>query len=103
MVYGLIEIIWILLIVAIAGICAMMVGNREIKREEVRSLEEIAERAVRFSEDCYMEGIIPIQRAKRLAVFYLMQESKGRIGKQEAEQKIAELMEQSQKPQQKAE
>ena len=50
-----------------------------------------------------MEGIIPIQRAKRLAVFYLMQESNGKIGKQEAEQKIAELLEQSQKPQQKAE
>lgn len=66
-VYGLIEIIWILLIVAIAGICAMMVGNREIKWEEVRSLEEIAERAVRFSEDCYMEGIIRI--LQRLTLF----------------------------------
>ena len=97
------EIIWILLIVAAAGICAMMVGKQEMKREGVLMLEEMQEQAIRFSEGCYIEGIIPIQKVKRMATFYLVHQSKGRIGKQEAERRVAEVLEQSLRSRQEAE
>lgn len=95
------EVLWILLIVVVAGICAIMVGKQEMKREGVMMLEEMKEQAVRFSEECYMEGIIPIQKVKQMAVFYLAQESKGRIGKREAERNVTEVLEQSLRCQQK--
>lgn len=56
------EFIWVIIIVAGAFAAAMLLNVKEHKR----TLEELAERAVRFGEDCYVEGIIPIQKVKRL-------------------------------------
>ena len=52
------EFIWVIIIVAGAFAAAMLLNVKEHKR----TLEELAERAVRFGEDCYVEGIIPIQK-----------------------------------------
>lgn len=78
------EIIWILAIVLAACICAAVLG----KREQERSIEELVNNAILFGEECYIEGIIPIQRVKRIAEFYLVQESGQRIDWKEAQERI---------------
>lgn len=78
------EIIWTLAIVLAACICAVVLG----KREQERSIEELVNSAILFGEECYIEGIIPIQRVKRMAEFYLVQESKQRIDWREAQERI---------------
>ncbi len=92
------EIIWVVIIVLTASVCAVMLG-----RKEKKMLENLEERAIRFGEECYIEGIIPIEKVKRLAAFYLMKESPEAIEKKEARIRIEERLEQSiQKPHDKA-
>lgn len=78
------EIIWTLAIVLAACVCAAILG----KREQERSIEELVNSAILFGEECYIEGIIPIQRVKRMAEFYLVQESGQRIDWREAQERI---------------
>ena len=61
-------------------------------KEHKRTLEELAERAVRFGEDCYVEGIIPIQKVKRLAAFYLQEEAPEKMEQAQAMQQIEECL-----------
>ena len=78
------EIIWVILIVIVAAICAALLGKQTDRQEE----NVMEEKAIRFAEECYIEGIIPIQRVKRMAEFYLVQESKQRIDWREAQERI---------------
>lgn len=78
------EIIWVILIVIVAAICAALLGKQTDRQEE----NIMEEKAIRFAEECYIEGIIPIQRVKRMAEFYLVQESKQRIDWREAQERI---------------
>ena len=48
--------------------------------------------AIRFAEECYIEGIIPIQKVKRLAEFYLVEESERTIEWQEARKRIEDTL-----------
>ena len=74
------EIIWVILIVIVAAICAALLGKQTDRQEE----NIMEEKAIRFAEECYIEGIIPIQKVKRLAEFYLVEESERTIEWQEA-------------------
>ena len=78
------EFIWVIIIVAGAFAAAMLLNVKEHKR----TLEELAERAVRFGENCYVEGIIPIQKVKRLAAFYLQEEAPEKMEQAQALQQI---------------
>lgn len=49
------------------------------QRRKANSHRPILERAIRFAEECYIEGIIPIEKVKQIAEFYLVEESKRRI------------------------
>ena len=60
--------------------------------KDVITLEELAERAVRFGEDCYVEGIIPIQKVKRLAAFYLQEDAPEKMEQAQAMQQIEECL-----------
>ena len=60
--------------------------------KDVITLEELAERAVRFGENCYVEGIIPIQKVKRLAAFYLQEEAPEKMEQAQAMQQIEECL-----------
>ncbi len=82
------EIIWVIVIVAGAFTASMLLN---IKRRK-RTLEELAQRAVRFGENCYIEGIIPIQKVKRMAAFYLEEESIDSMQPGEAMQEIEECL-----------
>ena len=84
----LMEIIWVIVIVAGAFTASMLLN---IKRRK-RTLEELAQRAVRFGENCYIEGIIPIQKVKRMAAFYLEEESIDSMQPGEAMQEIEECL-----------
>lgn len=80
------EMVWCLLIVAAAVICAQILGKQ--KEERKRTEED----AIRFAEECYIEGIIPIQKVKRLAEFYLVEESEGKISWSESAKRIEETL-----------
>lgn len=82
------EIIWVILIVIVAAICAALLG-KQIDRQEENVMEE---KAIRFAEECYIEGIIPIQKVKRLAEFYLVEESERTIEWQEARKRIEDTL-----------
>lgn len=82
------EWIWVIVIVAGAFAAAMLLNVKEHKR----TLEELTERAVRFGENCYVEGIIPIQKVKRLAAFYLQEEAPERMEQAQAMQQIEECL-----------
>ena len=81
------EFIWVIIIVAGAFAAALL----NVK-EHKRTLEELAERAVRFGENCYVEGIIPIQKVKRLAAFYLQEEAPEKMEQAQAMQQIEECL-----------
>ncbi len=78
------EFIWIILIVLIASLCAVLLG----RKEKEKSMEELEIRAIEFGEECYIQGMIPIQKVKQLAQFYLVQESDGRVTWGEAIERI---------------
>lgn len=82
------EIIWVILIVIVAAICAALLGKQTDRQEE----NVMEEKAIRFAEECYIEGIIPIQKVKRLAEFYLVEESERTIEWQEARKRIEDTL-----------
>ena len=82
------EIIWVILIVIVAAICAALLGKQTDRQEE----NIMEEKAIRFAEECYIEGIIPIQKVKRLAEFYLVEESERTIEWQEARKRIEDTL-----------
>lgn len=82
------EIIWVILIVIVAAICAALL-SKQTDRQEENIMEE---KAIRFAEECYIEGIIPIQKVKRLAEFYLVEESERTIEWQEARKRIEDTL-----------
>ena len=79
------EAVCVALILLSALLFAILLGNNsETKKSE--------ERAIRFAEECYIEGIIPIGEVKRMAAFYLMEEAKGKINRKEAGKRIEETL-----------
>ena len=58
----------------------------------IQKVKRLAEKAIRFAEECYIEGIIPIQKVKRLAEFYLVEESERTIEWQEARKRIEDTL-----------
>ncbi len=87
------ELIWMILILLTAIVCAVVFGKTETKK----SLEELETRAIQFGEECYIQGMIPIQKVKQFAQFYLVQESNGRVSWEESVQRIEKRLEEIQK------
>lgn len=84
------EIIWVVFIVIAAAVCAVVIGKKETKQ----NFEKIEERAILFAEECYIEGIIPIQKVKRMAEFYMVEESNRSIQWDEAVKRVEESLNQ---------
>lgn len=87
------EMIWVILILFAAFICAVVFGKTETKK----SLEELETRAIQFGEECYIQGMIPIQKVKQFAQFYLVQESDGRVDWAESAERIEKRLKEIQK------
>ena len=53
---------------------------------------QIEDKAIRFGEEGYIEGVVPIGKVKALARFYLMQHSEENLTLQQAEKRIEERL-----------
>lgn len=83
-----VEWIWMLGIIAVA--IGAAVGMEWYQRRCRRRKREwqIEDEAIRFGEEGYIEGVVPIGKVKALARFYLMKHSEERLTARQAEERI---------------
>ena len=86
------EWIWMLGIIAVAiGAAVGMEWYQRRCRRRKRGWR-IEDKAIRFGEEGYIEGVVPIGKVKALARFYLMQHSEENLTLQQAEKRIEERL-----------
>lgn len=86
------EWIWMLGILAVA--IGAAVGVEWYQRRYRRRQREwqMEDKAIRFGEEGYIEGVVPIGKVKALARFYLMKHSEEELTLQQAEKRIEERL-----------
>ena len=86
------EWIWMLGIIAVAiGAAVGMEWYQRRCRRRKRGWR-IEDKAIRFGEEGYMEGVVPMGKVKALARFYRMQQSEENLTLQQAEKRIEERL-----------
>ena len=86
------EWIWMMGIIAVAiGAAVGMEWYQRRCRRRTREWQ-IEDKAIRFGEEGYIEGVVPIGKVKALARFYLMQHSEENLTLQQAEKRIEERL-----------
>ena len=86
------EWIWMMGILAVAIGAAVGVEWYQRRCRRRRREWQMEDRAIRFGEEGYMEGVGPIGKVKALARVYLMKHSEEELTLQEAEKRIEERL-----------
>lgn len=87
-----VEWIWMLGIIAVAIGAAVGVEWYQRRCRRKRREWQMEDKAIRFGEEGYIEGVVPIGKVKALARFYLMKHSEEELTLQQAEKRIEERL-----------
>lgn len=86
------EWIWMLGIIALAIGAAVGVEWYQRRCRRRRREWKLEDKAIRFGEEGYIEGVVPIGKVKALARLYLIKHSEKVLTPQQAEKRIEERL-----------